>query len=49
VRDGRLVRLLPDLRLRPIETYAIWPNTINDTSPARLLLDFWTEQMPKGR
>ena len=49
VREGRLVRVLPSLRLRPIETFAIWPANLSETNPARLFLELWLEQMPKSR
>lgn len=45
VREGRLVRLLPILRLRPIEVFAIWPANFGDNSPARLFLDFMLEHI----
>ena len=49
VRDGRLVRLLPDVPLRPIETYAIWPANVGDASPVRMVLDFLLENLSKDR
>ena len=49
VREGRLVRLLPDVPLRPIETYAIWPANVGDASPVRMVLDFLLENLPKSR
>ncbi|HKJ86051.1 MAG TPA: LysR family transcriptional regulator, partial [Spirochaetia bacterium] len=49
VRDGRLVRLLPGVPLRPIEAYAIWPANVGDASPVRMVLDFLLENLPKSR
>ncbi|WP_439154614.1 LysR family transcriptional regulator [Yoonia sp.] len=49
VREGRLVRLLPDVPLRPIETYVIWPANVGDASPVRRALDFLLENVPKSR
>jgi DNA-binding transcriptional LysR family regulator len=49
VRDGRLLRLLPGVPLRPIETYAIWPANVGDASPVRMVLDFLLENLPKNR
>lgn len=49
VRDGRLVRLLTGVPLRPIETYGIWLTNVGDASPVRMVLDFLLENLPKSR
>jgi DNA-binding transcriptional LysR family regulator len=48
LRNGRLVRLLPAVPLRPIATHAIWPANAGRDSPVRLLLDFLMEQALVG-
>jgi DNA-binding transcriptional LysR family regulator len=46
VREGRLVRVFPNLRLRPIEMFAIWPTNMSEKNPAR---QFWSSGWSKCR
>ncbi len=40
VSEGRLVRLLPDLVLNPVELYAVWPANVGPDSPVHLVVDY---------
>ena len=40
VSEGRLVRLLPDLALNPVELYAVWPANVGPDSPVHLVVDY---------
>lgn len=44
IRAGRLVHLLPNVRLRPIDVYAIYPANAPRDSLARLFVDYMMEQ-----
>jgi len=44
VRSGKLVQLLPNLTLNPIEVFAIYPANSPSDSLARLFVDFMMEQ-----
>lgn len=40
VSEGRLVRLLPDVALNPVELYAVWPANVGPDSPVHLVVDY---------
>ena len=40
LRDGRLVELLPNVRLRPVDVYAVYPANAPSDSLARLFVDY---------
>ncbi|MEX0347806.1 MAG: LysR family transcriptional regulator [Paracoccaceae bacterium] len=44
IRSGKLVELLPDIKLRPIEIFAVYPANAPKDSLARLFVDFLQEQ-----
>lgn len=43
-KAGRLVRLLPELRLRPLEVFAVYPANAPEDSLARIYIDFIMQQ-----
>lgn len=43
-RSGRLVRLLPDLKLRPLEVYAVYPANTPKDGLAHIYIDFILQQ-----
>lgn len=45
VREGRLVRLLPDLALNPVELFAVWPANVGPDSPVHQVVDYVAEHM----
>lgn len=47
-RSGKLVQLLPNIRLRPIEVYAVYPANSPRDSLARQFVDFLVEQYRAG-
>ena len=44
LRAGRLVELLPNVRLRPVDVYAVYPANAPRDSLARLFVDYAHEQ-----
>ena len=44
LRDGRLVELLPHVRLRPIDVYAVYPANAPSDSLAKLFVDYAVAQ-----
>ena len=45
VREGRLVRLLPDVALNPVELYAVWPANVGPDSPVHHVVDYAVEHL----
>ncbi|HEX4007946.1 MAG TPA: LysR family transcriptional regulator [Acidobacteriaceae bacterium] len=45
VEAGRLVRLLPDWELDPVEIYAYYPSRLNSSPKVRIFLDFLKEKI----
>ena len=45
VREGRLVRLLPDLALKPVELFAVWPANVGPDSPVHQVVDYAVEHL----
>lgn len=43
-RSGRLVQLLPELKFRPLEVYAVYPANASADSLARLFINFLLQQ-----
>ena len=44
-RAGRLVHLLPHVKLRPIDVYAIYPTNSPQDGLAHLFIDFMMDQI----
>jgi DNA-binding transcriptional LysR family regulator len=42
VKAGRLVQVLPNLKMRPLEVYAVYPANAPMDSPARLFIEHMT-------
>ena len=45
VREGRLVRLLPDVAFNPVELYAVWPANVGPDSPVHHVVDYAVEHL----
>lgn len=44
IRDGHLVEILPEVRLRPLEIYAVYPANAPEDGLARLFIDFLSQR-----
>ena len=45
IGEGRLVRLLPDVALNPVELYAVWPANVGPDSPVHHVVDYAVEHL----
>ena len=45
VSEGRLVRVLPDVALNPVELYAVWPSNVGVDSPVHFVVDYLAEHL----
>jgi len=48
VEQGRLVRLLPDWELEPVEIYALYPSQLNSSPKVRALLQFLRDRFDQN-